>query len=69
MDTDVYSATLYVLTLITPFLQSGDILFFDEFTVPRHEFKAFHEWSSSFYIDYKVLGGVNNFYQVAMMIK
>lgn len=69
MDADVYSATLYVLTIITPFLQSGDIIFFDEFTVPRHEFKAFQEWSSSFYIDYEVLGGVNNFYQVAMIIK
>lgn len=69
MDADVYSATLYVLTLITPFLKSGDILFFDEFTVPRHEFKAFIEWSSSFYIDYEVLGGVNNFYQVAFRIK
>ena len=69
MDADIYSATLYVLTLITPFLKSGDIIFFDEFNVPLHEFKAFKEWSSSFYIDYKVLGGVNNFYQTAIMIK
>ena len=69
MDADIYSATLYVLTLMTPFLKSGDIIFFDEFNVPLHEFKAFKEWSSSFYIDYKVLGGVNNFYQTAIMIK
>lgn len=69
MDADLYSATLYVLTLITPILKSGDIIFFDEFTVPLHEFKAFTEWSSSFYIDYEVLGGVNNFYQIALMIK
>lgn len=69
MDADIYSATLYVLTLITPFLKSGDIIFFDEFNVPLHEFKAFKEWSISFYIDYEVLGGVNNFYQVAIMIK
>lgn len=69
LDADIYSATLYVLTLITPYLHPGDILFFDEFNVPRHEFKAFKEWSSSFYIDYEVLGGVNNFYQVALIIK
>jgi O-methyltransferase len=69
MDADIYSATLYVLTLITPFLKSGDIIFFDEFNVPLHEFKAFKEWSSSFYIKYKVLGAVNNFYQVAIEIK
>ncbi len=69
MDADIYSATLYVLTLITPILKQGDVIFFDEFNVPMHEFKAFKEWSESFYIDYQVLGGVNNFYQVAIMIK
>jgi hypothetical protein len=69
MDADIYSATLYVLTLITPFLKKGDIIFFDEFNVPLHEYKAFNEWSKSFYIDYVVLGGVNNFYQIAIMIQ
>ena len=69
MDADIYSATLYVLTLITPYLRSGDIIFFDEFNVPMHEFKAFNEWAKSFYIDYKVLGGVNNFYQTVIMIQ
>ena len=68
MDADIYSSTLYVLTLITPYIKSGDIIFFDEFNVPLHEYKAFNEWSKSFYIDYKVLGGVNNFHQTAMMI-
>jgi len=69
MDADLYSATLYVLTLMTPFLKPGDILFFDEFNVPMHEFKAFKEWSRAFYIRYKVLGGVNNFYQIAILIE
>ena len=69
MDADIYSATLYVLTLITPFIKKGDIIFFDEFNVPLHEYKAFNEWCKSFYIDYKVLGGVNNFYQIAIMIQ
>lgn len=69
MDADIYSATLYVLTLFSSFIKSGDILIFDEFNVPLHEFKAFKEWVSSFYIEYKVVGGVNNFYQTAIMIK
>lgn len=69
MDADLYSATLYVLTTLAPFIRSGDIIFFDEFNVPLHDFKAFTEWSNSFYIRYKVLGGVNNFYQVAIMIE
>lgn len=69
MDADIYSATLYVLTLLTPYLKAGDILFFDEFNVPLHEYKAFNEWTKSFYIEYEVLGGVNNFYQTAIIIK
>ncbi|MBD3637581.1 MAG: class I SAM-dependent methyltransferase [Crocinitomicaceae bacterium] len=69
MDADLYSATLYVLATISPILKPGDIIFFDEFNVPMHEFKAFKEWTASFYIDYEVLGGVNNFYQVAIKIK
>ena len=68
-DADLYSATLYVLTLISPYLKSCDILLFDEFNVPMHEFKAFQEWSKSFYIEYEVLAAVNNFYQVAIKIK
>ena len=69
MDADIYSATLYVLTLLTPYLKKGDIIFFDEFNVPLHEFKAFKEWSSAFYIKYRLLGGVNNFYQIAIIIE
>lgn len=69
MDADLYSATLYVLTLLTPYLKKGDIIFFDEFNVPMHEYKAFKEWTESFYIKYKVLGGVNNFYQMALVIE
>jgi hypothetical protein len=68
MDADLYSATLYVLTLMTPYLKKGDVLFFDEFNVPMHEYKALKDWCNSFYIDFKVLGSVNNFYQLAIVI-
>lgn len=68
MDADIYSATLYVLTLMTPYLKKGDIIFFDEFNVPMHEYKAFTEWANSFYIEYEVLGSVNNFYHTAIKI-
>ena len=69
LDADLYSSTLYVLTLITPYLNTGDIIFFDEFNVPMHEYKAFSDWSKSFYIQYEILGSVNNFYQIALKIK
>jgi O-methyltransferase len=69
MDADLYSATLYVLTLITPVLRPGDIIIFDEFNVPLHEFKAFKEWTEAFYIKYKILGHVNNFSQTAFVLE
>lgn len=68
LDADLYSATIYVLTTMAPFIRKGDILFFDEFNVPLHEFKAFTEWTSSFYIEYEVIGSMNNFHQVAIKI-
>lgn len=68
MDADLYSSTLYALTSITHVLQKGDIIIFDEFNVPMHEFKAFTEWTQSYYINYEILGAINNFYQVAVKI-
>lgn len=69
LDADLYSSTLFVLTSLSPYLRKGDILFFDEFNVPLHEYKAFKEWSESFYIECTVLGEVNNYYQVAMRVE
>ena len=68
LDADLYSSTLFVLTTLSPYLNSGDILLFDEFNVPLHEYKAFREWTESFYINYSVIAEVNNFYQVAIKI-
>jgi len=68
MDADLYTSTIFVLTSISPVLRKGDIIIFDEFNVPMHEFKAFSEWISSYYIEYEVIGSVNNFYQVAVRI-
>lgn len=67
-DADMYSSTIYGLTTLNPIIKKGDIIFFDEFNVPLHEYKAFTEWTESFYINYEVLGGRNNFYAVAIKI-
>lgn len=69
IDADLFSSTLFVLTTLNPYLKKGDILFFDEFNVPMHEFKAFKLWVESYYINYTVLGEVNNYYQTAIRIE
>jgi hypothetical protein len=68
MDADIYSATLFVLTSISPYIAKNDIIIFDEFNVPMHEFKAFTEWVKSYYIKYEVLAASNNYYQLAIRI-
>lgn len=68
LDADIFSATLFVLTTFSHLIKPGDILLFDEFNVPTHEFMAFKHWTESFYINYTVLGEVNNFYQTAIRI-
>lgn len=69
LDADLFSSTLFVLTSLAPYLHKGDILFFDEFSVPNHEFAAWDIFTSSYYANFKVLGAVNNFYQMAVMFE
>jgi len=68
MDADLYSATLYTLTSLAPFLKTGDIIFFDEFAVPTHEFKAFHDFVQSYYANLELIAAANNYYFTAFKI-
>jgi len=68
MDADLFTSTLFTLTNLASYLKSGDILIFDEFNVPNHEYFAFKMFSDAFYIKTKILGAVNNYFQVALMI-
>ncbi len=69
LDADLYSATLYTLTSLAPFLKKDDIIFFDEFAVPTHEFKAYYDFMQSYYLDFELIGAANNFYFVAFKVK
>jgi hypothetical protein len=62
MDADLYSATLYVLSTISPFLKKGDLIFFDQFAVPTHEFRAYLDFTQSFYMNLELIAAANNFY-------
>jgi O-methyltransferase len=68
LDADLFSSTLYALTALAHYLRKGDILLFDEFNVPNHEFFAFKMFCDAYYIKTKLLGAVNNYYQVALII-
>lgn len=68
MDADLWSATLYALTSLAPYLRKGDIIFFDEFVVPTHEFKAFSDFTQSHYIDLQLIATANNYYFAAFKV-
>lgn len=69
MDADLYSSTLFVLTSLIPFLKKDDIIIFDEFGVPTHEFRAFTDIVAAYNLRYELLGSVNNYLQVAIKLK
>jgi O-methyltransferase len=69
LDADLFSATLFSLSQLYRFLSDGDILLFDEFAVPKHEFMAFKIFTESFYLNYEVIGAANNYLFLAVKIK
>ena len=69
MDADLYSSTLFILTAFAPLLNEGDIIMFDEFNVPNHEFAAWNDFVRSYYVQYELIGAVNNYYQTAFKFK
>ena len=70
IDADLYSSTLFVLTKLIPKLKKGSILIFDEFcsNFGTHEYRAFIDFISSYYIEYQFLGSVRNYTNVAIKI-
>lgn len=68
MDADLYSATLYVLSSMSEFLKKGDLIFFDQFAVPTHEFRAYLDYTQSCYKNLQLIAAANNFYFVAFKV-
>ncbi len=68
MDADLFSATLFALSQLYPFLQKGDIIMFDEFNVYDHEFMAYRLFTECFYVNLKPISAQNNFYHAAFEV-
>ena len=70
LDADLYSSTLFVLTAMAPHLQTGDLLIFDEFFSPRHEFRAYCDFIRAYpHIRLHALAAINNFTFVAFSVE
>lgn len=68
LDADLFSATIFALSQLYPYLEKGDIIMFDEFSVYDHEFMAFKIFTESFYMNLKPISAQNNFYHAAFEV-
>lgn len=68
LDADLYSSTLFVLNLTVPYLNPGDILIFDEFNEPMHEFRAFFDFCQLYKLNYKLISICENYLRIAIKI-
>jgi len=69
IDSDLYTAALFTLGILYPYLKPGDYIIFDEFVVPGHEFKAFEDFTRSFYLDLEPVGAINNYLQMIFRVR
>ncbi len=69
IDSDLYTSALFVLTSLAPKLKKGDVIIFDEFGVPQHEFLVYDEFIRSFRIPLRFIGACNNYLHVAFMVE
>jgi O-methyltransferase len=68
LDADMYTSTLFVLTSLAPHLKSGDLIFFDEFSCPLDEYRAFEDYVRAFRVSYKVIGAVRGYTRICVKL-
>ena len=68
VDCDLYSATLYVLTMLDRYFQPGTIIIFDDFYSMSHEFKAFVDYDRSYGRHWRPLGRMPHCVKAAIEI-
>jgi hypothetical protein len=56
------------LATLNPHLNPGDLILFDEFNVPMHEFRAYIDFTQSFYRKLKPVAAVKNFYRIGFKV-
>jgi hypothetical protein len=69
LDADMFTSTLFVLATLGPYLKRGDLIFFDEFSCPLDEFRAFEEFVRSFRVKYEVIAAIYGYTRVCIKIQ
>jgi O-methyltransferase len=64
-DADLYSSELFCLAQLYEHLPNGALLFFDDFFVVDHDFRALKDWSASHLIDLEIIACMPNYKRAA----
>lgn len=68
MDADLYSSTLFVLAKLDQFLVNDTIIMFDQFGDTSSEFRAWYDYTRSFYRDFEIISSTGRLNRVAVQI-
>jgi O-methyltransferase len=67
-DSDLYSSTLYCLTMMNSFISPGTLVVFDEFYDPIHEYRALCDYSAAYRRKFRIVARTGGFTQAAVEI-
>lgn len=68
LDADLFTSTMFVLSSLAGHLKPGDIIFFDEFSCPLDEFRAFEEFVRCFRVKFKLVCAQYGYTRVCIAI-
>jgi O-methyltransferase len=67
-DCDLFSSTLYCLTVLDSVIRPGTIIIFDEFDAVLDEYRALTSYASAFIRTYEIIAATTGFCQTAVEI-
>jgi len=68
LDCDLYSSTLYCLTMLNPVLSAGTLIIFDDFFDALHVYRALSDYCSAYVRRYKILARTCQLGQAAIVM-
>ena len=67
-DSDLYSSTLYTLTMMERITAPDRVVIFDEFWDALHEYRALSDYSAAYRRSFKIIAATTRFAQVALTL-
>lgn len=67
-DSDLYSSTLYCLTIMDSVLRAGTIVIFDDFYDSLHQYRALTDYCSAYLRSFRIIGMTKRIGQAAVEI-